>query len=196
MFFLLYKTSLWRKVTFTFRLNTSRSFPDSWLITGFVTRLTRLMPLVEHELPEHLGSTSVVVGGRGMDIVLIEPLTLTCNSWCFMNGDILLFLQYQYSRQVHHVLLHVLYKSLTNQQTLYFTVASVLLLSFYFLISANKTQTDNKSHVHEYEFTKSSNLAEGQKTNHMTFNVLSVILIHVIHDVLVGFVLLDLMFYV
>jgi len=92
-----------------------------------------------------------------------------------MNGDILLFLQYQYSRQVHHVLLHGLYKSLTNQETLYFTVTSVLLLSLYFLLSANKTQTDNKSHAHECEFTKSSNLAEGQETNHMTFNVLSVI---------------------
>ena len=29
---------------------TSRSFPHSWLITGFVTRLTRRVPLVEHKL--------------------------------------------------------------------------------------------------------------------------------------------------
>jgi hypothetical protein len=38
-------------------VNTSRSFPHSWLITGFVTRLKRLVPLVEQELltlPEHL----------------------------------------------------------------------------------------------------------------------------------------------
>jgi hypothetical protein len=38
-------------------VNTSRSFPHSWLIIGFVTRLTRRVPLVEQELPtppEHL----------------------------------------------------------------------------------------------------------------------------------------------
>ena len=32
-------------------VNTSRSFPHSWLITGFVTRLTRRVPVVEQELP-------------------------------------------------------------------------------------------------------------------------------------------------
>ena len=31
-------------------VNTSRSFPHSWLITGFVTRLTWRVPLVEQEL--------------------------------------------------------------------------------------------------------------------------------------------------
>jgi hypothetical protein len=39
--------------------NTSRSCPHSWVITGFVTRLTRRVPLVEQEmstLPEHLSS--------------------------------------------------------------------------------------------------------------------------------------------
>jgi hypothetical protein len=38
-------------------VSTSRSFPHSWLITGFVTILTRRVPLVEQELltlPEHL----------------------------------------------------------------------------------------------------------------------------------------------
>jgi len=42
--------------------NTSRSFPRSWFITGFVTRLTRRVPLMEQELlilPEHLSSRSV-----------------------------------------------------------------------------------------------------------------------------------------
>jgi hypothetical protein len=37
--------------------NTSRSFPHSWRITGFVTRLIRRVPLVDQELltlPEHL----------------------------------------------------------------------------------------------------------------------------------------------
>jgi hypothetical protein len=40
----------------------SRSFPHSWLFTGFVTRLTRLVPLLEQELltlPEHLNSPPV-----------------------------------------------------------------------------------------------------------------------------------------
>jgi hypothetical protein len=40
-------------------VNTSRSFLYSRLITGFVTRLTRRVPLVEQELltlPEHLSS--------------------------------------------------------------------------------------------------------------------------------------------
>ena len=131
----IYKTLLWRKVTITFKLNTYRSFPDSWLIIGFVTRLTRLVPLVEQELPGNMGSTSVFSWGRVIEIYidLIEPLTLACNNWCFMNGDIL-FLQHQYSRQVQQVLL---YKSLTNQETLYFTVTSVFychFISFHCLI--------------------------------------------------------------
>ena len=46
-------------------VNTSRSFPHSRLITGFVTRLIRRVPLVEQELltlPEHLSSPPFVVG--------------------------------------------------------------------------------------------------------------------------------------
>jgi hypothetical protein len=42
--------------------DTSQSFPRSWLITGFVTRLTRRVSLVEQEvptLPEHLCSPPV-----------------------------------------------------------------------------------------------------------------------------------------
>ena len=43
---------------------TSRSFPHSWLITGFVPRLTQRVSLVEQELltlPEHLSSPPVLV---------------------------------------------------------------------------------------------------------------------------------------
>ena len=46
-------------------VNTSRSFPHSRLITGFVTRLTRRVPLVEQELftfPEHLSSSPIFSG--------------------------------------------------------------------------------------------------------------------------------------
>ena len=48
-------------------VNTSRYFPHWWLITGFVTRLTRRVSLVEQELltlPEHLNSPPVVSGVR------------------------------------------------------------------------------------------------------------------------------------
>jgi hypothetical protein len=48
-------------------VNTSRSFPLSRLITGFVTRLTRRVPLVEQELltlPEHMNSSPVFSGVR------------------------------------------------------------------------------------------------------------------------------------
>jgi len=43
-------------------VKTSVCFPHSWLITGFVTRLTRQVSLEEHELlnlPEHMSSSSV-----------------------------------------------------------------------------------------------------------------------------------------
>jgi hypothetical protein len=49
-------------------VNTSRSFPLSWLITMFVTRLTRRVPLVEQKLPtlsEHQCSPPVCSGVRG-----------------------------------------------------------------------------------------------------------------------------------
>jgi hypothetical protein len=46
-------------------VNTSRSFPHSWLIIGFVTRLTRRVQLVEQELildRNHLSSPPVFSG--------------------------------------------------------------------------------------------------------------------------------------
>jgi len=48
-------------------VNSSRSFPHSWLIIGFLTRLTRRMPLVEQELftlQKLLSSPSVSCGVR------------------------------------------------------------------------------------------------------------------------------------
>jgi len=48
-------------------VSTSRSFPHSWLITGFITRLTRRVPLVEQELltlPDHPSSSPVFNGVR------------------------------------------------------------------------------------------------------------------------------------
>ena len=48
-------------------VNTYRSFPHSWLITDFVKKLTRRLPLVEQELltfPDHLSSPQVFSGVR------------------------------------------------------------------------------------------------------------------------------------
>ena len=42
--------------------NTSRSFPRSWLITGFVTRLTQPVSLVEQELPYPSGVPEFIPG--------------------------------------------------------------------------------------------------------------------------------------
>ena len=67
-------------------VNTSRSFPHSRLITGFVTRLTRRVPLVEQELltlPEHLGSPPVFTGVRvTRSLVLYECFVDRCLSFC------------------------------------------------------------------------------------------------------------------
>ena len=53
-----YMCHKWQRICSTCRKH-FRSFPDLWLITGFVTRLTWRVPLVEQELfilPEHLSS--------------------------------------------------------------------------------------------------------------------------------------------
>ena len=57
----------WPRICSTFVINTSRSFPHSWLIIGFVTRLTRRVSLVEQEqltLPGHLNTPTVFGGVR------------------------------------------------------------------------------------------------------------------------------------
>ena len=48
-------------------VNTSRSFPHSWLVTGFVTRVIRRLTLVEQELltlSEHMSSPPIFRGSR------------------------------------------------------------------------------------------------------------------------------------
>ena len=66
--------------------NTSRSFPHSRLITGFVTRLTRRVPLVEQELPtlpEHLNSPPIFSGVRvTRSLVLYVFFVDRCLSFC------------------------------------------------------------------------------------------------------------------
>ena len=69
-----------------FVVNTSRSFPHSRLITGFVTRLTWRMSLVEQELltlPEHLSSPPVHSGVRvTWSLVLYVCFVDRCLSLC------------------------------------------------------------------------------------------------------------------
>jgi hypothetical protein len=67
-------------------VNTSLSIPHSWLITGFVTRLTRRVSLVEQELltlPEHLSSLPVFGEVRvTRSLVLRECFVERCLSLC------------------------------------------------------------------------------------------------------------------
>jgi hypothetical protein len=67
-------------------INTSRSFPHSWLITGFVTRLTRRLPLVEQgllTLAEHLSSPPVFSEVRVTpSLVLYICFVDRCLSFC------------------------------------------------------------------------------------------------------------------
>jgi len=70
-------------------VNTSRSFPHSRRITGFVTRLTRRMPLVEQELltlPDHLSSPPVFSRVRvTRSLVVCVCLVDRCLSFCFFS---------------------------------------------------------------------------------------------------------------
>ena len=67
-------------------MNTSRYFPHSRLITGFVTRLTRRVPLVEQELrtlPGHFSSPPVFSGARvTRSLVLYVCFVDRCLSFC------------------------------------------------------------------------------------------------------------------
>ena len=67
-------------------VNTSRSFPHSRLLTGFVTRITRQVPLVEQELltlPEHLSSPPVFSGVRVTRYLVVYVYFVDrCLSFC------------------------------------------------------------------------------------------------------------------
>jgi hypothetical protein len=67
-------------------VNTSQSFLRSWLITGFVTRLTPQVSLVEQELLtllEHLSSPPVLSGVRvTRSLVLYVCFVDRCLSFC------------------------------------------------------------------------------------------------------------------
>jgi hypothetical protein len=80
-----YMCHKWTRIFSTCRRN-SRSFPRSWLITGFVARITRRVTLVEQELltfPEHLSSPPVFSGVRvTRSLVLYVCFVDRCLSFC------------------------------------------------------------------------------------------------------------------
>jgi hypothetical protein len=72
-------------------VNTSRSFPHSWRITGFVTRSTRRVSIVEQELltlPENQSSPPVLNGVRvTRSLVLCRSLFFFCTFFWFHSGQ-------------------------------------------------------------------------------------------------------------
>ena len=76
----------WPPICSTCRKHFLRSFSHSRLITGFVTRLTRRVPLVEQELltlPGHLSSPPVFSGIRvTRSLVLYVCFVVRCLSFC------------------------------------------------------------------------------------------------------------------
>jgi hypothetical protein len=76
----------WPRICSTYRKHFFRSSPRSWLITGFVTRLTRRVPLVKQELltlSEHFSSPPVFSGVRvTRSLVLYVCFVDHCLSFC------------------------------------------------------------------------------------------------------------------
>ena len=83
--FMEYLCHKWPRICYTCR-NISQFFPNSWLIIGFVTRLTRRVPLVEQELLfllEHLSSPLVFNKVRvTRSLVLYVCIVDGCLSFC------------------------------------------------------------------------------------------------------------------
>ena len=67
--------------------STSRSFLHSWLITGFVPKLTRRVPRIEQDLftlPGHLDSPPVLSGVRvTLSLVLCVYFVFRCSHFVF-----------------------------------------------------------------------------------------------------------------
>ena len=92
------KVSCWHLTSIqeVWLVHISWSFPRSWLITRFVTRLPWWVPLVEQELltfPEHLSSPSVFSGVRvTRSLVLYVCFVDRCLSFCsFSFGHCVVF---------------------------------------------------------------------------------------------------------
>jgi hypothetical protein len=104
-------------------VNTSRSFPHSCFITRFVTRLTRLVPLVEQQqltLQEHPNSSPVFSGVRVQSLTLyrydVSYLT-QCLFLCFYMHEIV---NYVYILHSNWAKIHK--RILTNIQYIYYFV--------------------------------------------------------------------------
>ena len=96
-------------------VTTSRSFPHSRLITGFVTRLTRRVPLVEQELltlPEHLSSHPVFSG-----VIRVTRSLVLCVMFC-RSLFVLLYFFFQALYYLSFFDLQILVTSLWYLQTL------------------------------------------------------------------------------
>ena len=97
-------------------VNTPWSFPHSWLISGFVTRLTRQVSLVQQELltlPDHRGSPPVFSGVRvTRSFVLCVCFVDSCLSFC----------PYSFC---HSVALRILINSLISSYSLYFLLVLI-----------------------------------------------------------------------
>ena len=116
-------------------VDTFRSFPHSWHITGFVTRLTRRVPLVELELltlSVHLSSPPVLSGvSVTRSSVLFVCFVVRCLSFCpFSFGHCVVSFSSIYDSDYHfifrlfltHKFIHtVIYKKdkYTNDNTIF-----------------------------------------------------------------------------
>ena len=77
----------WQRICST-RRNTFRSFFHAWLITGFVTKVTPQVPIVEHELPtlpEHMNSSPVFSEVRVTRSLVV--CVMFCSSLSFFFGN-------------------------------------------------------------------------------------------------------------
>jgi hypothetical protein len=114
----------------TLHLSNCRSFPHSWLITGFVTRVTRRVPLVEQEQltpSEQLSSPPVISVVRvTRSLVLCVCFVDSCLSFCpFSFGNCVVCPSFIYGFWLHLGIFKLFF-----------------LLFFYFVLMPQYWQTD------------------------------------------------------
>jgi hypothetical protein len=129
---------LWNIVsTERYVVNTSRSFPRSWLVTEFVTRLTRRVSLAEQELltfPEHLSSPRFLVGFVLLDLLLYMyvMLIVICPFVLFLLAIVLYLLRYTDSVYSCRLSKGVLLISVNTFFFIYFINATWVCLVFFY----------------------------------------------------------------
>jgi hypothetical protein len=122
-------------------VNTSRFYPHSWLISGFVTRLIRRVPLVEQDLltlPEHLSSPLVFSWVRvTRSLALCICFVDRCLSFCTFSFGHCVLLRYTdcdypfgiFNFFLQNIYLHIYFILSASLQHTY--------LHMYFILSAN-----------------------------------------------------------